>query len=127
VLGLYALLETPSPLFDFQSLSTLEITAPAQTPESGCYQEEKWSSNSITRLRFDEPLLIAFNNSIDLDLSQTETYVQIEVIMNSDIPAQLTQVHTEYATLVEGNLELDSEIQRAGERAYTFISKWINL
>ncbi|MGB6034630.1 MAG: T9SS type A sorting domain-containing protein, partial [Cryomorphaceae bacterium] len=129
VLGQAALLETPAALIHSRFDTTLT--------RQDWWEESTYrhcSTNYITafnydfKLRFNEDLNIALNNSLDFDLGQTRTYVNVEITLEIEEPDAINgSLKPNFEISENSNLSLTHNFFNQGTRTLQYNSQWVPL
>ena len=114
ILGVSALLETPSPLYYMSGSVEPLGNAPYTT----------YLNRMTLKLRFDDALQFTLNGALDIDYDKSQTYVGIE--LRTSRVRHLPEWETNVSVgLPNSNFSLDHAVIDGNETVYTFMTKWV--
>jgi hypothetical protein len=126
VLGTVALLNTPTPLFYFESTTFEPVVMESLETAFNCSDRIEFSAQTGLKLRFDEAPQFAFNPALDWNMDETKTYVLLELELEQFLPEQISGLISRSYN-IESNLIEGAHRPTVSTRVYEFATKWIPL
>lgn len=127
VLGLVSLLKTPNAKIHMESKSAAPFWADYESSQFGgeCFWEQRVSLKNNFSFRFTDNIDLALNPALDFDLSQTKSYVLLEIEIQNDAWQSYNPILQSGSNMHLVNSYKNSPNSRVVKNVYQ--SEWIDL